>query len=68
MPSVGADSSSAVVNPSFSSTTVVVFVTSSVVVVVIINSDADGVISFDEPFSVVSLAGIITADSVTFVT
>jgi hypothetical protein len=70
IPSVGADSSGAVVNPSVSSTTVVLFITSSVVVVVMIISDPDGIISLDGPFSVVSTVvdGTITVDSVTFVT
>lgn len=66
LPSIVADSSA---DASPSPTTVVVFVTSSVVVVIII-SDPDGVISFDDPFSVVSplVDGTITVDSVTFVT
>jgi hypothetical protein len=74
MPSVltsaDADPSTDVPNASTSPATVVVLITSSVVVVVIIVSDPDGVISFVEPFSVVSplVDGITTVDSVTFVT
>ncbi len=73
MPSVitsgGADSSADVPNTLSSSPTVVVLITSSVVVVVIIVSDPVGVISFVEPFSVVSslVDGITTVDSVTLV-
>jgi len=73
MPSVltsgGADSSADVPNTLSSSPTVVVLITSSVVVVVIIVSDPVGVISFVEPFSVVSslVVGITTVDSVTLV-